>query len=84
MCVLMRNNKNKRNYNSKGKKTFSLLKQLSSRIYLNIISNKIIQISLQMYIKVDRNKKTYIFHCFALKTDNSLFCHQDIPTIHNG
>jgi len=23
-------------------------------------------------------------HFFALKTDNSLFCHRDIPTIHNG
>jgi len=21
---------------------------------------------------------------FALKTDNSLFCHRDVPTIHNG
>ena len=21
---------------------------------------------------------------FALKTDNSLFCHRDIPTLHNG
>jgi len=28
--------------------------------------------------------KTYIFSPFALKTDNSLFCHQDNPTIHNG
>ena len=24
--------------------------------------------------------KTYIFSLFALKTDNSLFCHRDIPT----
>ena len=29
-------------------------------------------------------KKTTYFHLFALKTDNSLFCHRDIPTIHNG
>ena len=29
------------------------------------------------------NKTTY-FLFFALKTDNSLFCHRDIPTIHNG
>ena len=38
-----------------------------------------------MYIIVVRNKKipTY-FQLFALKTDNSLFCHRDIPTIHNG
>jgi len=28
--------------------------------------------------------KTYIFHFFDLKTDNSLFCHRDIPTIHYG
>jgi len=44
------------------------------------------KISLQIYIIVVRNKKkkpTY-FHFFALKTDNSLFCHRDIPTIHNG
>ena len=25
-----------------------------------------------------------MFTFFALKTDNSLFCHRDIPTIHNG
>jgi len=29
-------------------------------------------------------KKTTYFHFFALKTDNSLFCHRDIPSIHNG
>ena len=29
-------------------------------------------------------KITYMFHFFALKTDNSLFCHRAIPTIHNG
>ena len=23
-------------------------------------------------------------HILALKTDTSLFCHRDIPTIHNG
>jgi len=28
--------------------------------------------------------KTYIFSLLALKTDNSLFCHQYIPSIHNG
>ena len=28
--------------------------------------------------------KTYFFTFFALKTDNSLFCHWDISTIHNG
>ena len=37
-----------------------------------------------MYIIVVR-KKLHIFRViFALKTDNLLFCHQDIPTIHNG
>ena len=29
-------------------------------------------------------KKATYFHFFALKTDNSLFCNWDIPTIHNG
>ena len=30
-------------------------------------------------------KKLHIFiYVFALKKDNSLFCHRDIPTIHNG
>ena len=33
---------------------------------------------------VVRNKTNYIVYFFALKTDNSLFCHRDIPTIHNG
>ena len=33
---------------------------------------------------VVRNKKATYFHFFALKTDNSLFCHRDFPTIHNG
>jgi len=28
-------------------------------------------------------KPTY-FYFFALKTDNSRFCHRDIPSIHNG
>ena len=37
-----------------------------------------------MYITVVINKKPTYFHLFALKTDNSFFCHQDIPTIHNG
>ena len=26
----------------------------------------------------------HIFYCFALKTDNSLFCNRDIPTVDNG
>jgi len=50
---------------------------------LNIISYKFFKTSLQIYIIVVRIKIIY-FHFFALKTDNSLFCHQDIPTIHNG
>jgi len=29
-------------------------------------------------------KKPTYFHFLALKTDNLLFCHQDIPSIHNG
>jgi len=37
-----------------------------------------------MYIIVVKNKKTTYFHFFALKSDNSLFFHRDIPTIHNG
>ena len=28
--------------------------------------------------------KNYIFSLFCFATDNSLFCHRDIPTIHNG
>jgi len=41
-----------------------------------------------MYIIFVRNqtngqKPTY-FHFVALKTDSSLFCHQDISTTHNG
>ena len=51
---------------------------------LKIISYKIVQISLQIFIKVVRNTKNTYFHFFALKTDNSLFCHRDNPTIHNG
>jgi len=35
---------------------------------------------LEMKITV---KPTY-FHFFALKTDNLLFCHRDIPTVQNG
>ena len=50
---------------------------------LKNISYKYFKISLQIYKIVVRNKNTY-FHFFALKTDNSLFCHQDIPAIHNG
>ena len=43
------------------------------------------ELSSSLYIIVFRNKNnpTY-FHFFALKTDNLLFCHRDIPTIHNG
>ena len=29
-------------------------------------------------------KKSTYFNFFGLKTDNSLFCHHDIPTLHNG
>jgi len=62
-----------------------LLKQLTSRIYLEkIISYKYFKISLQIYIIIVRNKNTTYFYIFALKTDNLLFCHRDIPTIHNG
>ena len=43
------------------------------------------KLSLQIYIIVIRNKKNLHFSLFfALKTDNSFFCHGDIPTIHNG
>ena len=52
---------------------------------LKIISNKLFNISLQIYIKAVRNiKNLHIFTFFALKTDSSLFCHRDFPTIHNG
>ena len=38
-----------------------------------------------MYIAVVRNQNNlHIFAFSALKTDHSLFCHLDIPTIHNG
>jgi len=37
-----------------------------------------------MYIIVVRNKKPTYFTFFALKIDNSLFSHRDIPTIHNA
>jgi len=41
--------------------------------------------SLYIHIIVDLNKQnrlkpTYI-RCFAKKTDNSLFCHRDIPSV---
>ena len=48
-----------------------------------LISYKYFNISLQIYIIVVRKFFTY-FHFFALNTDNSLFCHRDIPTIHNA
>jgi len=51
---------------------------------LKIISYIFFKISLQIYIIVVRNKKHYIMSLFDLKTDNSLFCNRDIPTIHNG
>jgi len=52
----------------------------------NILENhkvKYFKISI-IYITVVRNIKKHIFTFFALKTDNSLFCDRDIPTIHNG
>jgi len=51
---------------------------------LKIISYIFFEIFLQINIIIVRNKKPTYFHLFALKTDNSLFCHRDIPTIHNG
>ena len=42
------------------------------------------KISLQIYLIVVRNIKPTYFHFFTLKTENSLFCHRDIPTIHDG
>jgi len=44
-------------------------------LFLNISSS-----IYKVYIEI---KKPTYFHCFALKTDISLFCHRDIPTIHN-
>ena len=51
---------------------------------LKLISYKLFKISLQIYITVVKNKKTYLFSLFCMKTGHSLFCHRDIPTIHNG
>jgi len=34
---------------------------------------------IQQFLEIE--KPTY-FHFFGLKTDNSLFCHRDIPIIH--
>jgi len=61
-----------------------ILKQLTSRIYYKIIKYKYFKISLQIFKLVVRQKKPTYFHFFALKTDNSLFCHRYIPTIHIG
>ena len=50
-----------------------------------MFSFKYFKMSHQIYnfIIVVRNKKKLIdFHFFALKTNHSLFCHRDIPTIH--
>ena len=62
---------------------FSQFKAAVFQNVLKIISYNFFKISLQIYIIVVRKKTTY-FHFFALKTDNSLFCDRDIPTIHNG
>ena len=61
----------------------AFLKAVLQNILKKLISYIFFEISLQIYIKVVRKKNTY-FHFFALKTDTSLFCHRDIPTIHNG
>jgi len=62
-----------------------LLKAAVLQNILKIISNIFFKISLQIYIIVVRNiKQTTYFYLFALKTDNSLLCHRDIPTLHNG
>ena len=47
-----------------------------------LISYTFFKISLQIYIIVVRNTKTYIFSlvCF----ENRQFAFRDIPTIHNG
>ena len=62
----------------------SILSSCPPEYTKKIISYIFFKISLQIYIIVVRNKKNTYFHYFALKTDNSLFCHRDIPTIHNG
>jgi len=58
---------------------FNHLKQLNLAQVTNI--SKYLQI--HKIVVRNKNKPTY-FHVFALKTDNSLFCNRDIPTIHNG
>ena len=54
----------------------------------NILENhkfyKYFKISLHIHIIVVRNQNNVLNLNIALKTDNSLFCHRDIPTIHNG
>jgi len=37
-----------------------------------------------MVVRNQNNLLVRIFYFFALKRDTSLFCHRDIPTIHNG
>jgi len=64
---------------------YRLLKAAVLQNILKITSYKYFKISLLIYKIVVRNTKnpTY-FHFYALKTKHALFCHQDIPTMHNG
>ena len=59
--------------------------RIKAAVFQNILNNHWLQsflnISLNIYNII---YKPIYFHFFALKTDNSLFCYRDIPTIHNG
>jgi len=61
-----------------------LLADLQNILKKSLVT-KISKSSNKLYIIVVRNQNNIlIFTFFALKTDNSLFCHRDIPTIHNS
>jgi len=55
----------------------NILKIISYIFFLQNISSNI-------YNSCKKLKNTTYFHFFALKNDNSRFCHPDIPTLHNG
>ena len=61
---------------------FLFISLIIRKIFNFILSDQLEKL-FNVYIIVVRNiKHPTSFHFFALKTDNSLFCHRDIPTIH--
>jgi len=62
--------------------------QLKAADLQNILENHEVQIFQNISSNICNScyklKKSTYFHVFALKTDNSLCCHLDIPTRHNG